>query len=368
MFSRGQATPLPADARHEPAWHPRDVGELRQNRHRFWKLYRTTREGRAFLATTVGVGLAAINTGNNLLFLVFGFMMSLIVLSGVMNNIVLRGVRVHRSLPERAHVGSTCLIEIVVRNEKRRMPSYSLEVEDLATGASGTRRCYFLKIGAGVEERASYRRVPERRGWLSFHGLRVATRYPFGIGEKWRLFEDPGKLLVYPALLSDELVAPDLASLGQDTATSKLGPGTEIGGLRGYQEGDEARAIHWTRSAAFGRLVVHEKHRDASSHLAIVLDNKRPNGAPPAWNDAFERAISRVAALAVAAHRRDFSVEVVCRGARSPVIMPGAGAHPILRFLALLEPVPEDGAPPIGGISRSARVLQIPVATVRRAA
>lgn len=371
MFARGQAKPPIAQekrVKHDPAWLPADTRELRRHRHRFWKLYRTTREGRAFIATTLGVGLAAINTGNNLLFLVFGFMMSLIVLSGVMNNIVLRGARVRRSLPERAFVGSTCLVEILVRNEKRRMPSYSLEIEDLAAGPPSTRRCYFLKIAAGSEERASYRRTPERRGWLRFHGMRIATRYPFGIGEKWRLVDEPGELLVYPALLADELVAPDLASMGQDAATLRIGPGTEIGGLRSYQEGDEARGIHWMRSAALGRLVVHEKHRDASSHLAIVLDNKKPTGVPAAWDEAFERAISRVAALAVTAHGRDFSVEVVCRGSRSPVVMPGAGADPILRFLALLQAVAEENAPPIEPVSQSARVLQIPVATVRRAA
>lgn len=371
MFSRGQAAPPHAKqkpVKRDPAWLPADTRELRRNRQRFWRLYRTTREGRAFIATTLGVGLAAINTGNNLLFLVFGFMMSLIVLSGVMNNIVLRGARVRRSLPDRAFVGSTCLVEISVRNDKRRMPSYSLEVEDLAAGPANTRRCYFLKIAAGTEERASYRRTPERRGWLRFHGMRIATRYPFGIGEKWRLVDAPGELLVYPALLADELVAPDLASLGQDAATLRLGAGTEIGGLRSYQDGDEARAIHWTRSATLGRLVVHEKHRDASSHLAIVLDNKKPTGVPAAWDEAFERAISRVAALAVTAHGRDFSVEVVCRGSRSAVLMPGAGADPILRFLALLEPVPEENAPPIAPIARSVRVLHIPVATVRRAA
>lgn len=367
-MSEARRAPRVKAARRDRAWHPTDAAELRRYRHRFWKLYRSTREGRAFLATTLGVGLAAVNTGNNLLFLVFGFMMSLIVLSGVMNNIVLRGVRVERSLPERAFVGTTCLVEISVRNGKTRMPSYSVEVEDLAEGEPSGRSCYFLKVAAGARETASYRRVPERRGWLRFHGFRLATRYPFGIGEKWRLFEASAELLVYPALLSDELVAPDLASLGHDAPTSRPGPGTEIAGLRGYQDGDEARAIHWRRTAALGRLVVHEKQRDASTHFTIVLDNQKPSDAPPAWDDAFERAISRVAALAVLVVGRELSVEIVCRGTRSAVALPGTSADPILRFLALLESVPEADDVPLAPPVASSRVLHIPVATVRRAA
>ena len=49
-----------------------------------WRRYfRTTREGLFFIVVTGCVGLAAINTGNNLLFLIFGFMISLIVLVGL---------------------------------------------------------------------------------------------------------------------------------------------------------------------------------------------------------------------------------------------------------------------------------------------
>ncbi|MEY4577524.1 MAG: hypothetical protein RL701_2227, partial [Pseudomonadota bacterium] len=60
-----------------------------------WRRHlRTTREGKAFIFVTVGVGIAAFNTGNNLLFLVLGFMLSLIVLSGVMSETAIRGLRV----------------------------------------------------------------------------------------------------------------------------------------------------------------------------------------------------------------------------------------------------------------------------------
>ena len=42
--------------------------------------------GRTFLVVTVGVGLGALNTGNNLLYLVLGMMLSLIVVSGVLSS------------------------------------------------------------------------------------------------------------------------------------------------------------------------------------------------------------------------------------------------------------------------------------------
>jgi hypothetical protein len=49
-----------------------------------------TREGKYYLGITLGVGFAAINTGNNLLYLLLGMLLSLIVVSGVMSDLSLK--------------------------------------------------------------------------------------------------------------------------------------------------------------------------------------------------------------------------------------------------------------------------------------
>lgn len=327
-----------------------------------WRRYfRTTREGKVFIAVTGGVGLAAINTGNNLLFLIFGFMLSLIVLSGILSEIGLRNVRVRRKLPDRAFAGATTLVEIGLHNHKKRAPSYSLEVEDLVAGQPSERRCYFLKVAPQAEQVAAYRRTIPRRGLLVLEGFRVATRYPFGIIEKWRMIEQRAELLVYPALLRQDVLDAGRAELGSESASSRIGPGSEIAGLRNYQPGDGAREIHWRRTASLGRLMVYEKHSDSSSHLTVVLDNARPANADALWDEAFERAISRAAAIAVAAAGRELSVEVVCRGQSSPLVLPGSPADPVLRFLALLHSVPLEGAASIDIAARGARVIRVAV-------
>ena len=310
---------------------------------------------------TLGVGVAAFNTGNNLLFLVLGFMLSLIVLSGVMSETVIQGLKVSRRLPLRAFAGKVCLIELVLRNNKPRAPSYSLEIEDLAEDAPTERRCYFLKVGPAAEQAAAYRRTLRERGFLRFIGFRVATRYPFGIFEKWRVLEGASDLLVYPALLRDEEVGDEARSLGLDAPTPRLGVGTEIGGLRGYEMHDDARAIHWKRSASLGRLLVMERHSDASTQLCILLDNARPANADAAWDAGFEQAISKAATLAVLSTSRGLSVEVIVRGGRSPVVMAFAASDPILRYLALLSSTPANVAPAFATHARTARVVMLEV-------
>jgi hypothetical protein len=66
---------------------------------------RITRTGRTYLVLTLGVGFGALNTGNNLLYLVLGLLLSLIVVSGVLSERCLRGLRVKRLGTESAFAG-----------------------------------------------------------------------------------------------------------------------------------------------------------------------------------------------------------------------------------------------------------------------
>lgn len=349
--------PQPDEAQPAPA-SPRTSKKPRK---KAWQRFRTTREGKAFIFVTAGVGLAAINTGNNLLFLIFGFMLSLIVMSGILSEIVLRNVRVSRRLPERVFASTTTLIEVRLRNEKAWAPSYSLEVEDMAEDLPTERRCYFLKVAARSEQIATYRRTFERRGKVRLRGFRIATRYPFGMIEKWRVVPVEDELLVYPALLRDAWEEQRQSSLGAEAPTARAGSGSEVAGLRHYQFGDAARSIHWRRTAALGRVVVLETQTDESVRVSIVLDNARPADADASWDRGFERAISRAAALAVVCVGRELGAEVVCRGQRSSLVMAGGSVDPILRFLALLQSTPAERAPALGPFERGARVIEVKV-------
>lgn len=322
---------------------------------------RFTREGRVFVMVTLGVGAAAVNTGNNLLYLVLGLMLSLILLSGVLSDLVLYRIRAVRGLPARAFAGSPCLVEITLENEKTWLPSFSLEAEDQADDAPTDRRCYFLKVEASGTQRASYRREPAKRGLLRFRRVRLTTRYPFGLFDKWRILPLEEEMLVFPRI---ELPHGDSAarSEGSDaSAASVPGAGVEPAGVREYRPGDEARSLHGRRSAALGRLVVRERERESSRLFVIGIDNAQPDGAP-GWDAAFERAVSRTAGLAIDAHRKGRTVEVVARGGRSPRIAPTDSTDRILAFLALLASVHERDAAslPLRGIDTLVQVTPAP--------
>jgi uncharacterized protein (DUF58 family) len=294
-----------------------------------------TREGRWFIAITIGIGLAAVNTGNNLLYLLLGWLLSTIVASGALSDLVLRGIRIGRRSPATVHAGRPFHMEIEVDNDKRRMASFALEIGDLEAGRAVDKSVFFLKVPAGGRQRASYRHTLHRRGVVRFDGFRVSTRFPFGLFTKSRALAAASEIVVFPALRKVALPAPRGRRPG-DAPAHQLGRRGEFFALREYREGDDRRSIHWKSSARAGELLVREVEQESQRRAAIFLDSALDPASGEAGEAALEEAISLAASLAVAYLAAGFVVRVVSRGA---VLGPHAGRgdeHRLLRALAVL--------------------------------
>ncbi|MGB1780177.1 MAG: hypothetical protein ACPHQP_11530, partial [Longimicrobiales bacterium] len=76
----------------------RSASALRETwaRIRAWRRIRFTSGGVVFTVGTTAVGFAAMNTGNNLLYLLLGAMLGFIAVSGWLSEQAIRGLRVER--------------------------------------------------------------------------------------------------------------------------------------------------------------------------------------------------------------------------------------------------------------------------------
>ncbi len=300
-----------------------------------------TREGKYYLGITLGVGFAAINTGNNLLYLLLGMLLSLIVVSGVMSELSLRDLSVTRRMPLRAQVGRAHLVEIEVYNHKKRVPSYAIEVEDLRAGQPADKRCFFLKISPSSAQVAAYRRTPARRGRDQHTGFRIATRFPFGLFEKSREVNSAGELVIYPAVDPVALPAEAVGRSGSGSRVVGRGQGDDIYSVRPMRDGDDPRDIYWRKSAGQQQLVLRERVREARPDVELVLDVVRPEGAGEGYAAGFERQVREVASRAVAHVKRGDSVVVRTTQGQRAAGGKTVGADPLLRFLALVDPIDE---------------------------
>jgi len=332
--------------------------DTRRTRSRFRppRRLKATREGRYFIAITFGVGFVGILTANNLLYVLLGMLLSLIIVSGVLSEASLRHVRVTRRLPQRAQVGRPHLVEIEVFNDKKRMPSYAIEIEDLRAGQPADKRCFFLKVAPGSSQVAAYRRTPARRGLDRYIAFRVATRFPFGFFEKSREIDLDGDLVIYPAVDPMRLPAGQDGMAREGVEVARRGSGDEILGLRPMRDGDDPRDIYWKRSARQGAAVVRERAREVRAQVSLKLDNVHAGEAPEPYElERFERKVREVASLTVAHLRRGDRVRVDTTSGTSAAASPASGADPVLRFLALidLERSGDTGAPHVRMLSDS---------------
>ncbi|HEX3764970.1 MAG TPA: DUF58 domain-containing protein [Kofleriaceae bacterium] len=324
---------------------------------RWWRRLRPprrlsfTREGRLIVILSVGVGFAAINTGNNLLYLLLGWLLSFIIASGILSEMTLQRLTVERRPPPRVFAGEPFLMEVVIRNDKPTRASYSIEVEDLVGATPLDKRCYFLKIPAAKSQRTSYRHTFVRRGLYTLTGYRVATKFPFALFRKSRDVDAPLEVLVYPARVMVPRPAPRTEARGEATA-NRTGRRGDFFGLREHRAGDDRRDVHWRSSARTGRLLVREYEDEHARRVAIAVDNALPDAVRDAAADgaitpeveaqvaSVERAISVAASLAAVYLEAGWTIELCARGCRIP---PGAGRNQearIARALALLPYAP----------------------------
>ncbi|HEY5677491.1 MAG TPA: DUF58 domain-containing protein [Myxococcales bacterium] len=296
-----------------------------------WKRRLTfTRLGRWYMGLTVGIGLAAINTGNNLLFLVLGLLLASIVVSGILSEQCLRGIRLERRLPSVVSCGQPALIGLLAHNDKRRVPSFSLTLRERGGEVAG--QGFLVLLPAGQAAEVAYPFVPARRGAHRFEQLEVATRAPFGLFEKSRPLDAQEELVVFPR----EVAAPDVRaralSREGERPEERAGFGLEVHSLRDHRAGEDARTIHWRSSARAGQLIGVDREQERRKRICVVLDQRGLQGEP------LERAVENAAALVTRELDAGAEVSLAVAGQQLAAGSGAAHLHDALTLLALLRP------------------------------
>ena len=192
-----------------------------------------TREGRIIVILAVAVGFAAINTGNNLLYLLLGWLLSFIIASGILSEMTLKKLTVERRPPPRLWANEPFLMEVVIKNGKAKRSSFSIEVEDRIGRTPLDKRCYFLKIPEGKSQRTSYRHTFGKRGLYTLTGYRIATKFPFALFRKSRDVDAPLEVIVYPARVAVPRPPPRArTSAATRTRTGSAGAASSSGCAR----------------------------------------------------------------------------------------------------------------------------------------
>lgn len=308
-----------------------------------YRSIRLTPEGARYVLLTLAVGVAAINTGNNLLYLLLAMLLSLIVMSGLLSEQSLKQLEFRRRMPDRIFANQPATVTLSIANRKARVPTFSLRVLDVVGGAPVDRGIHLLHLAPRSATAHAYPILIARRGLYRIDGIKLLTRFPFGLFLKAATLPVASEAIVYPEIKPlPETLAHDLATRGHDQAAARRGPGVALYNLRRYQAGDDSRAIHWKTTARQRRLMVRETEAEDQRRVVLVLPTAVPAHARP----AFEQAVSLTASLAAFFRRHGCALRLLLGDEEIPFGTDEAHYERILRALALCQPAACDSPVP----------------------
>ena len=345
------------------------IERLRQTFH-----YEVTKAGVVYVLVTLVIGIAALNTGNNLLYIVVAAMLAAILVSGVVSALVLRGLELDIRLPEHMFAGRPVVGRIVLRNPRRFLPAFSIRVVparkekkirkqwkwERTTFAFPLNRSpqnqwvrmrdwkvkrvdalptppgifegmvYFPYLPPKVELPADLQLCFERRGRYRESSFGVATRFPFAFLTKTRDLALEREVLVYPAIEPADELFEILPLVRGEWESFVRGRGSDLHRIREYMPEDSARHVDWKATAKSGSLKVREFSREDERKLCIVFDNPE---AGLISGQAYERAVNLTASLAWHFSSQDAEVSFAI-----PAHGRGTDLHEFLAQLAVIEP------------------------------
>jgi hypothetical protein len=326
--------------------------------------YEFTREGVIYLLIILIITIAALNTGNNLLFIILASLLAGILVSGILSGIVLSQIELDFVLPDHVFAERPMISRVTVQNLKWFFPSFSLEItarepferkrkkkegrlaaarsRNPSAGGYGARQILDAPVYLPyVPRRASVTQHVEltfpRRGRYTQEGFRVSTKFPFGFLRKSHDVESAHEILVLPNVQPTEEFYEILPLIGGEMESFYKGRGHDLYAIRDYHECDTARHVDWKATAKAQQLKVREFTREDERRLVLVFDPNLPKADEKALAK-FEKAVTFCACLAWHFYEIDAQMQFQSDGFETSMSPSAEIIYPVLEALALVEP------------------------------
>lgn len=222
--------------------------------------------GKWFVAFTILFGVVAINSGNNIIYLLESLLLSSLIFSGVLSELVVARAEVRRGCGQ-AMVGRTTGDVWLVKNPGW-FPLYCLELGEWVEGRF-VAHAFVPAVLPGDERRIAAGAVMGERGRHHWDSLAVATSFPFGFARKIRFFGGAGSRLVWPRMMegAEALSAPDRGEWEY-----------LAGELEEMQPFDDVSRVHWASSLRTGKLLTRPRRPSREGeevHLSLTEKDGR---------------------------------------------------------------------------------------------
>ena len=297
---------------------------------RFNRDWRFTREGWVFVVIVFGLGVAAINTGSNLLFLMFSIALSMIILSGILSSWVLSRVVFKDISVPYLQVDEQGFVVVQLMNPRVFGRAYSIEVAlEIDRPNIHHQKGFVIMILPGQQVDVSVRIQGIHRGEYTIKNVRIDTKYPFSFFQKSMIWEVNLRSVVLPKPII-AMQNPSVSSKGSDVGLNRVGREGDFRGVREYRWGDDPKQIHYRLSAKARRLLLVEVEAMKGKTITLGIKNWGPR-------DVVENRIGKAAYLVQKALRQGLHVRLVSAKKASELLTSPSDVLKGLIFLGRLE-------------------------------
>ena len=215
---------------------------------------------------TLLLGFAAVNTGNNLLYLIVAALLAFMASTGFAGKRNIEGYQLELDAPDEVYAGITTLLTLRIANRRRFIPALLLrvELEDAAVLLP------FLPAQATGSVTLPY--CPPRRGHNHIAHLRISSPFPVAFFVRRHTFALDGDIIAFPAPrpLPYQLNAAGREARRPGPSSARRGNQGVVAGVYDYTGSEPLKRIHWRLSARHDSLKVKELESDASEPVIIV--------------------------------------------------------------------------------------------------
>ncbi|MCX7966224.1 MAG: DUF58 domain-containing protein [Syntrophorhabdaceae bacterium] len=217
-------------------------------------MIKITRAGFLYILLTIFLGISAINTGNNLIYLIVAALLSFMGISGFFGKNNLFRIEIDIEFPQEIYAKNEFPLKVTLRNKKRVLPVFLMKVH-----INGKDAFFPYVDPKGTETRYINISFPKRGRYIIDH-IYVYSVFPFNFFTRYRSLEKTFECIVFPPLKECSLITlyEKNKRLKGDRTSDSIGYDTDIVSIREYVYGDPLKYINWKATAKTGKLKTKE--------------------------------------------------------------------------------------------------------------
>ncbi len=216
---------------------------------------------------TLLLGFGAVNTGNNLLYLMVSALLGFMSVSGFLGHWNLKNLQLSLEPPDEIYAGLETLVRVSVINQRRWLPAFLLDFSFNHTYL----QCGHVAILKPHEQKGIGVPVTfNERGDHSPHKLAVNSTFPINFFIRYRYFNIKHTITVFPRPFPCyNQGSSNLQQVHGNRDSLQRGSEGDISRIGDYVGGEPMKKIHWKLSARHDSLKIKELSEQQQTPVEI---------------------------------------------------------------------------------------------------